>query len=61
MSRGRPIKGDKQECPECHRWVGYWPDKLDDHVAHLMRHRTREDGLYGRARGPWCDGTTYTG
>lgn len=58
--RSRPIKGDRIECPECHRWVGYWPDKADYHRCHLMPHRTREFSRHG-FNGPWCDGREYIG
>jgi hypothetical protein len=60
-TKGRPEKGETAECPKCHRWVGYWPDKLDYHVAHLMRHRSREHGRYDVMRSAWCDGTQYVG
>lgn len=59
--RGRPIAGERAECPKCHRWIGYWPDKLDYHVAWLMRHRTRTGFCFGLPAGEWCDGRYYVG
>ena len=59
-TRGRPEKGMKLECPKCGRYVGYWPDKLDYHVGHLMRHRTGQ-WCGGEAYGPWCDGKERIG
>lgn len=56
--RARAEKGMKVECPKCGRWVGYWPDKLDYHVAHLMPHNL--DSL-GRRRMPRCEGQVYVG
>ena len=53
MSRGRARKGDRIECPTCHRWIGYWPDKTNPYLAHLMPHRSHE-GLYGHGVGPYC-------
>lgn len=51
---GRTFKGDKIECPGCHRWIGYWPDKMNPYLAHFPQHRTHE-GLYGRPSGDWCE------
>lgn len=59
-TKRRPIKGDRVECPECHRFVGYWPDKLNPYKAHLMRHRSGKfAGSY--AHGPWCERRTAEG
>lgn len=56
-TKGAARKGDRAECPECHRWVGYWPDKLDYHVAHLMPHRVE----HGWTMGEWCEGNWRAG
>lgn len=61
-TRGRTFKGDRLECPVCHRRVGYWPDKLDYHVGHLMRHLVPRNRVVAPPLTPeWCEGTTYVG
>lgn len=58
--RGRARKGDRAECPKCHRWVGYWPGKLNPYRVYFMRHRTGQ-WCGGEAYGPWCDGPESVG
>lgn len=60
MARARARKGDRTECPECHRWVGYWPDKENPYVAYLMPHRTGER-VGGAPYGPLCEWTVSIG
>lgn len=58
--RTRAVRGDRVECPKCHRRIGYWPDRMNYHVAHIMPHRERI-GLYGRPAGEWCPGDWVAG
>lgn len=59
--RTKVERGARAECPKCHRWIGYWPDRMDYHVAHLMPHLTVEPGGIGSRNAVWCEGRQYVG
>lgn len=46
-----PIPGALIECPVCHDWIGYWPDKLNPYKAYIMSHGPKNARCEGRMVG----------